>query len=47
MQQSYFSSSATFWVPALAQASSFSPPGAPLPPIAPMTSFPALMRWHE
>src|SRR5579864_7119760 len=37
----YFSASATLAMPALAQASSFSPPGAPDTPTAPITSVPA------
>jgi hypothetical protein len=39
----YFNLSATLAMPASAQASSLSPPGAPLTPIAPMTSVPALI----
>lgn len=39
----YFSISAILAIPALAHASSLSPPGAPLTPTAPMTSLPALM----
>ena len=39
----YFSSAATFSMPALAQASSLSPPGAPDTPMAPIVSSPTLI----
>src|SRR6185295_1739102 len=39
----HLSRSATFLMPASTQASSFSPPGAPEAPIAPMTSSPTLI----
>src|SRR3982074_3814870 len=39
----YFSVSAALSMPALAQTSSFSPPGAPETPTAPITSSPALI----
>ena len=39
----YFRSAAIFAMPALAQASSLSPPGAPLTPTAPITTLPALI----
>src|ERR1700683_583692 len=39
----HFSSAATLSMPALAQASSLSPPGAPETPTAPITSSPTLM----
>src|SRR6516165_7807114 len=39
----YFNSSATLSMPALAQASSLSPPGAPETPMAPMVSSPTLI----
>src|SRR5580692_7391292 len=40
---SYFSASATLSMPALAQASSLSPPGAPETPTAPIVSLPTLI----
>src|SRR5215472_4128584 len=39
----YFRSAATLSMPALAQASSFSPPGAPDTPTAPIVSLPILI----
>src|SRR5215470_189392 len=39
----HFRLSATLAMPALAHASSFSPPGAPETPTAPITSLPALI----
>src|ERR1700686_330742 len=39
----YFNSEATLSMPALAQASSLSPPGAPETPTAPMVSLPTLI----
>lgn len=43
IRQAYFSASATLAMPALTQASSLSPPGAPEAPAAPITSLPALI----
>ena len=42
-RSTYFRSAATLSMPALAQASSFSPPGAPDTPTAPMVSLPILI----
>src|SRR6266566_3330090 len=39
----YFNSEATLSMPALAQASSLSPPGAPEMPMAPMVSLPTMI----
>src|SRR5439155_6872220 len=41
--RNYFSMLATLSIPALTQASSFSPPGAPEAPAAPMVSSPTLI----
>src|SRR5882672_6895668 len=42
-QRSYFNCAATLSMPALAQASSLSPPGAPEMPMAPMVSLPTMI----
>ena len=43
IKSAYFNWSATLSMPALAQTSSFSPPGAPETPTAPITSSPTLI----
>src|SRR5205814_10483803 len=43
ISRAYFSSVATLSMPALAQASSLSPPGAPEMPMAPIVSLPTMI----